>query len=409
MALTATDRKNLSKKYVGIPDENAAAAINITNLDVLITQLQSLDTSYKGLFDGDNTLVNLYHPESDKLIGQIRTSILESNIQDSAKKIVGNFFFPNNIQIPTPFLTDGVWKQLKAYAKNLVLGKTYQEVYTTQDSETVKINAVNTLITSILADYSLSERQTGIDDTIGPPFNLPADLISLKSAVDVWETYLNAEKTALLANNDSLEATNITAALADVNNSLTQIAIWEALSDYAINGKLAGTGILVLSNETAARLAFIPTRITQIGTRLGTVVQGADGAISSFSGLYGARYVNIDSRINLADGSLSKQTGVELAKRVQTETISNNNNYKTYLETNVLRATKFTANATGTNVIVVADITGLSISDTIYVVSETQAELTGTITNINGFNITLSFTVPTTFTISDIARLLEQV
>ena len=157
-----------------------------------------------------------------------------------------------------------------------------------------------------------------------------------------------------------------------------------------VNGKLDGTGILVLTNETAARLIFIPTRISQIDARLGTVSQNLDGTIASFSGLYGARYINVDSRINLADGTLSKQVGAELAKRVQTETIANNNNYKTYLETSVLRATKFTANANGTNIVPVSDVTGLAVTNTIFVVSETQAELTGTITAINGLNITLS-------------------
>jgi hypothetical protein len=408
MALSAADRKNLSKKYVGIPDENAAAATNIVNLDALIAQLQALDASFKGLFDSDNAIVDLYHPEINKLSGHVRTSILESNIQDSANKVVGNYFAPNDISVPTPTLTDGIWKQLKAYARNLVLGKTYQEVYATQDTEAVKIGFVDTAWATLLADYSTVELQTGVDDMVGP-FNLPADLTTLKNAVDAWEAYLNDEKTALLANTDASETANIAAALADVNNSLAQIAIWEALPDYAVNGKLDGTGILVLTNETAARLLFIPTRIAQIDARLGTVSQNLDGTIASFSGLYGARYINVDSRINLADGTLSKQVGAELAKRVQTETIANNNNYKTYLETSVLRATKFTANANGTNIVPVSEVTGLSVTDTIYVVSETQAELTGTITAINGLNVTLSFTVPATFTTSDIARLIKQV
>jgi hypothetical protein len=409
MPLNEADRKNLSKKYVNIPDENAAAAINIANLDILIAQLQALDSSFKGLFDADNARVNLYHPEINSLAGQIRTSITESNIQDSANKVLGNFFFPNNVNVSTPTLSDGIWKQLKAYARNIVLGKTYQEVYTTQDSETVKIGLVDSAWTTILADYSVSERQTGIDDMMGPPFNLPADLADLKSAVDVWESYLNAQKAALVANTDSQESANITAAIADIDNALVEIAAWEALPDYAIDGKLDGTGIQILTDETAARLAFIPTRITQIDTRLGTIVQNLDGTISSFSGLYGARYINVDSRINLADGTLSKQVGTELAKRVQSETINNNNNYKIYLEDNVLIASKLTANANGTNTIFISDATGLLVSDTIFVTSETQSELTGTITNINGLEITLSFIVPATFTTSDLARLIKQV
>ena len=408
MPLNAADRKNLSKKYVVIPDENAAATVNIANLTVLIAEMQSLDTSYKGLFDGDNAIVNLYHPEINKLAGHIRTSIIESNIQDSATKKLGNFFFPNNTAVPTPSLSDGIWKQLKAFSKNLSVGKNYQEVYVTQDSETVKINSVDAAVLVLTSNYSTSELQTGVDDTIGP-FNLPADLQTLKDAVDAWQVYLNDEKTALLANTDTVGAADITAALADVNNSLTQTAAWEALTDYAVNGKLDGTGLTILTAETAARLTYVATRVSQINTRLGSITQGADGSVSAFSGLYGARYINTDSRINLAEGTLSKQTGLELGKRVQQENIVNNNNYSTYLDTNVLRATKFTANGNGTNIVSVASTTGLSVSNTIYVVSETQTELTGTISAINGLNITLSFTVPATFTVGDLARLLKQV
>lgn len=407
MALNAADRKNLSKKYVGIPEENAAATINIANLNILIAQLQALDTSYKGLFDGDNALVDMYHPEINQLSGHVRTSILESDIQNSAKKVIGNFFFPNKTTVPTPFLPDGVWKQLKAYAKNLVVGKTYAEVYATQATETTKIGDVNTLLTTIATNYSVSERQTGIDDGMGPPFNLPTDLTNLKAAVTSWKSWLTSQQSALVANTDPQQTANIAAALADVNNSIAQITAWEALTDYAVNGKLDGTGVLVLSNETAARLIYIPTRISQIDSRLGDVTQNADGTIASFSGLYGARYINIESRINLADGSLSKQTGLELAKRVQSETILNNNNYKTYLDGNVLRSSKLSSNANGTNIVSIEDATGLSVSDTVYIVSETQSELTGTISAINGLNITLSFIVPVTFTISDIARIVK--
>lgn len=409
MPLNAADRKNISKKYVGIPDENAAATVNIANLNILLAEIQALDLSYKGLFDTDNALVDLYHPEINELVGHVRTSVTETNIQDSAKKKLGNFFFPNNTNVPTPSLSDGIWKELKAYARNIAVGKTYGEVYATQDSETVEINNIDAAITALLANYSTSELQTGVDDMMGPPFNLPADLAALKALVDIWEASLNSEKTALLANTDSQETANIAAALADVNNSLAQIAAWEALADYAIDGKLDGTGLAILTNETAARLVYITTRITQIDTRLGSLTQNPDGTLSSPSGLYFARYINIDSRLNLATGTLSKQVGIELAVRVQNETITNNNDYKTYLDNNVLRATKLTANANGTNTIAVADVTGLSVSNTVYVVSETQTELTGTITAINGLNVTLSFTVPATFTVGDIARLLKQV
>ena len=410
MALTADDRKSLSKKYVEIPDENAAFAQNIVNLDLLIVDFQAKDASFKNLFDGDNVLVGPYHTELEYVAGQLRTEITEQDIQDSANKVTGNFFFPNDINTPTPALGDGVWKELKSYAGNIVNGKNYQETIPTQDDEPAKISPVTALTTSIAADYSQTERQTGTPDVPPPPpFELPADLALLVAAVDVWEDYLNQQKTALQSNSDPQQTAEIAAAIADIDLSLAEIAAWEALPDYDVDGKVDDTGLAILDDEITRRTPQIAARIAEINTRLGDVTQNTDGSIASQSGLYAARYVNLDARINLAEGALTKQAGLELAKRVQNENIGNNDNYLQYLTDNVLIATKMAADGDGTNTITVDDATEFAISDTVFVVSETQTEITGTITNKVGNVLTLDFTVDATFTLGDIARILKEV
>ena len=410
MPLNSSDRKNLSKKFVTIPDENASFSQNITNLDLLIVDLQNLDVTYKGLFDEQNNLVPAYHTELSYLNGQTRTNITEQDIQDSAKKVRGNFFFPNNTDVPTPFLTDGVWKELKSYAKNIAVGKTYAEVISTQESETDKITDVTDLTASIFADYSEDERQTGVEDVPpDPPFNLADDLAALIAAVNVWENYLNQQKTALQANIDTDNASDIQDAIDDIDAALDEITAWEALDDYAIGGKVDDPGLDILNNAATARLSFIPTRTSQVTTRLGDITQNANGSIASFSGLYGARYINIDSRINLAEGTLTKTTGLELAKRVQQENINNNNNYLQYLTDEILVASKLSVNANGTTIITVADASLFTVSDSVYVVSDTVAELAAEIVDIDGNVITLDTVIPNTYTVGGVARLLKEV
>lgn len=410
MALTADDRKNLSKKYVVIPDENVAFQQNADNLDALIVDFQAQDVTYKNLFDSDNALVELYHPEIALLDGNIRTSIVEQDVQDSAEKVTGNFFFPNDTQTPTPNLPNGVWKELKCYAKNKVVGKNYQESFNTQDSEPDKISAVTALTTSIFNDYSQTERQTGTPDVPPPPpFDLPTDLAALEAAVNDWELWLTDQKTALQSNTDPTQTTEIAAAIADIDLSLAEIATWEALPDYDVDGKVDDSGLQILDDEATRRNGFIPTRIAEIEARLGDVTQNPDGSIASQSGLYAGRYINLDLRINLAEGVLSKQTGLELGKRVQTENIANNNDTLTYLNDSVLKASKLAQDADGTNVIEVEDGSLFSISDSVYVVSDTQAEISATISNISSNTITLDTTIPSTMTVSDVARLLKEV
>lgn len=404
MTLTADDRKNLSKKYVVIPDENIAFQINADNLDALIVDFENLDGSYKSLFDNDNDLIALYHPELDLLDGNIRTSIVEQDIQDSANKVLGNFFFPNDTQTSTPSLPDGVWKELKAFAKSSIVGKNYSEVFGSQDSELDKISAVTTLTTSIFNDYTQSERQGNT-----PPAGLITDLASLKTAVDEWELWLTDQKTALQANTDPTQTTEITAAIADIDLSLTEILAWEALTDLAVGGKVDDPGLQVLDDESARRSPFIPSRIAEIEARLGDVTQNSDGSIASQSGLYAGRYINLDLRLNLAEGTLSKQKGLELGKRVQTENIANNNDTLTYLTDSVLVASKLAIDADGSDTIEVLDGTLFSISDTVYVVSDNQVEVSATITNISSNTITLDTTISTIYTVADVARLLREV
>jgi hypothetical protein len=408
MSLSSSDRKNLSKKYVLIPEENSAAQDNLDQLELLIQSFEDLDQSFKNLFDADNSIIELYHPEINYLAGNIRPPITEQDLINSAKKVPGNYFFPNDV--PTPSLPDGVWKELKAFAKSVAIGKGPGEVYVPQDSEAQIISSISALTSYIQSNYSSSERQTGVPDVPPPPpFNLPTDLQQLKDLVDNWEAWLLGQEAALTANTDDEQIVEIAAALVEVQNTLIEVNSWQALADYAANGKVSNSGLALLNSAGTTRNAFIPTRIAQINSRLGDITQNSDGSISAFTGLYGARYINIDSRVNLADGTLSKITGLELGKRVQQETINNNNNYLTYLTDNILVSSKLAEDSNGSATIIVEDSTLFSELDSVYLVSETQSEVAANVVSIENNTIVLDINVPNTFTVSDLARLVKEV
>lgn len=412
MALTQNERISLSKRFVSIPDENAAFASNAATLQELVDAEADKDEGFKGLFAADNQLIDLYHDEVTEVFGQNRTSVTEQNLQDSADKIDGNFFFPQLPDVPTASLPNGVWTQFKAFARNIAVGRLYDESFDTVDSESDKISDVTTLTAKIAADYTQTERQTGT--TFPPPtppatFDLPADLASLKTAVNTWEASLNTQRTALLANTDPERTSEIAAAIADIDDALVEISDWNALPDYAVGGKVDDPGLLILNDEAAARNSFIPTRQSQINSRLGSVNQDiSDGTITSLSGLYGNRYINIDARVNLVQGSLSQSSRLELGKKAQDQGADNNTQYLNYL-TNIIVATKLAADGTGANTIEVEDVSNFSISDTVFVVSDTQSELTGTITNISGTTVTLSFNVPSSYIVVELARMYKEV
>jgi hypothetical protein len=73
-----------------------------------------------------------------------------------------------------------------------------------------------------------------------------------------------------------------------------------------------------------------------------------------------------------------------------------------------LRTEKLTTNGNGTNIVTVGSVAGFSVSDAVFVVSDAQPELTGTILGISGMNIQLSFTVSNLYKVDERVRIYKQ-
>ena len=231
------------------------------------------------------------------------------------------------------------------------------------------------------------------------------------TAVASWETAIDNQLTQLNANTDSRspQATEITNAKNDITNAKSIIDTWQALPNTGTLGndsKFVTVNITPLQAEVTARTTYAGTRNTEITTALGTVSQAGNGTYSG-SGVYLERFKQIDLRINAAGGPLTEYYEKNMADSALSQIATTATNTKATYESE-LRTEKLTANGNGTNTITVGSITGFSIGNTVFVVSDTQPELTGTITGITGMNIQLSFTVSNLYLIGERARVYKQ-
>lgn len=227
----------------------------------------------------------------------------------------------------------------------------------------------------------------------------------------LWETALDNQLTQLNANGDNRtpQATEITNAKNDINNAKSIIDNWQSLPDTGTLGndsKFVTANLSPLQAEVTARTTFSSTRNSQITTALGSVTQAGNGTFSG-SGIYFERFKQLDLRINAAGGPLTEYYEKNMADSALTQIVNTaTTTYATY--SSELRTEKLTADGNGTNTVTVGSVTGFAISDTIYIVSDTQPEITGTITDISGMNIQLSITVSNLYKVDERVRIYKQ-
>lgn len=270
------------------------------------------------------------------------------------------------------------------------------------------LTAVANVVENIPA-FTNTERNTLVSSTYQ---NILTQLTNnIKASVILWQTAINNQLTELNANTDSRspQSSEITAAKADIMPTLTVINTWQSLPDTGSSGtdsKFVNINITPLQSSISSRTSFSSTRNSQITTALGSITQNPDGTFTG-TGLYNLRFIQIDSRINLAGGPLTEYYEKNGATDALTQIVNNaNSRLATYNAE--LRTEALSQNPNNTNTITVASVLGFSMSDSVFVMVDTQTELSGTISNITGMNITLSFIVPSTYTKALKARLYKQ-
>lgn len=261
--------------------------------------------------------------------------------------------------------------------------------------------------------FNNTERQNAGSGDLQPYFNYIAGLIT--THVNTWKTKLTAQKTQLEANEEkrATEASQVQAALADVNNAIAIIDAWLAKPNSGIGNKWEDNGLDPLINEGNARLTFIPDRITEITDALGQV--DVVDPLGSSSGIYGEIYKISDMRCNLAIGTLTKVYRFDAGLDTLQDFVDNNNNTKAMYDSD-FRSQAFAKNADGSLFILVTDSAGFANSDSVFIISQDQPELVRTIVNITTVmigvdtfkQIELNAIVSAAYTVAKVARIVKE-
>ena len=469
MPFSVTDRKIITKKMIDIPGENTQSTKNAAALQENIDKLKDQDLATKvNFFDPSNALVVSYHAEFALVNSEQRTDIVESQVTDSAKRILGNAFFPNDISTPIagpPALPDGIWKEFKAYAGNFAVGKTQTgAVGSTVQKEQDLIDLINTTIVSIEANPDVNRvtgQECGESDTSGTCTGggggatrticetgggswagddeirtdpvIPGLLTTLETQIQDWEDFLNTEAGTVTIPGADLDVTRNTqniAAATDITDTISDIDTWQLLSDFDTShglttppntcaqfdsidiGTLGATKLKPadlgsLKTRISSRETFLTTRDSQLSTNLGSITQNSDGTIAASSNLYEERYTALDLRINLIGGFLTGQFGSELGQRAQNENIANNNAALALYETS-LKVSKFVSAGNETGIIHVEDNSEYSPLDDIFIVSDNHPELTAQVLATNGTNqIVLNINISNRYNNVDNSRIVK--
>jgi len=471
MALTQDERIQISKKIIDIPVQDAAFANIKANLDVNLVKITNEDNANKSLMDDNTVFIDPYQSELTQLDGIERTVMVENDLINGAKKTKQNYFFPNDNQVPLPNVPDGIWKFLTPFSGSIAIGKNYVEAFPSTGNviEQDKIDAVNAQIT-IIESAIAGTRSTGLEcsedtsgscsgednppqlteaaclldngtwtptggaDSYDPEPIIQQALIDLVAALNDWRAFMLAEKALIITTdtNAGRQADN-DAAIADIDNAVAVIDSWLLYADWDttttlpsgsggtacaafalmvaadfVASKLREDELQEIKDETAAREAFIVTRITQLNTNLGSVGQDlSTGELNgSGSGLYDARYKAINVRLNLLGGSLNKKLSNEKGQAAQDAQKDTNANAASLYDS-VMKVSLLRAPASNTGTIHVMSSTDFSIGDSVYIIAEEQNELTGTILNIQDNTVFLDFKIPEKYTHNNRSRLYK--
>lgn len=457
--MNQNDRITFSNYIVNADAQITGLNTAKTQMAALITKTQANDDANNNLFIPVNDLINSYYLELSKLDGITRSTIIEQNIKDSAHKILGNYFYPNDTTNPPPSLsgTHGIWTKLKPFSRTLCVGKNNLEVYGSMSGvkEPDKINAILSLISSA-STYTDMQNTTGQIAEHTGTCSLPSyttqstcmsnggiwmpgpdtivtypDVQTLKTnmvvAVNDLISFLNSELSVIVTDKDAVNQALNQAAKDNINNViLPALNAWLANVDFntshgqtsvaGFNGydsnllaptKLHSTQLTTLTNALNTRTSFIATRIAQFdNTILGPLNQDLSTGVVTGNGLYLKRYNFLVLRLDALNGSLNQLVGLQTSASAQDSIIANIvNNKAIYMS--LVPTSLFKAPASGGPNVHLLDVSFLHVGDQVFVVADNQTELIRSIKAISGNLVTLNDTIPAKFDPASGARLYK--
>jgi hypothetical protein len=437
MALSKQDRIVFSKKVVSSSDE--IASIDKAKEQLLVVKAKALETdnAHKNLFDPKNLLTTSYENEIKYLDGNIRISPTETDFQNAANLLSGNYFYPITLSSLPPSLS-APWNKTKPYALNIAVGKKYNETYDTTTAEPSLISLITSAISSIETTYQQIQRVTGQTcttvstppppvDTISTLTQLHTDLTDLITKVQNWKTFLQTESSGIYTLDSN--TTRKTESIAAKNNIdltvIPAINTWLAYTNFnTAHGQTTCTGFFAynpnslgatklrvaelnaLKTAISNRSAFILTRVSQLTGYLGTLSQNLSNGDVSGSGLYYERYLIINLRLNLLNGSLIEYNSFDKAISAQQDQQSAITSALTTYQS-VIKAAKFLSSATGTEYVQMFSVDNFNVGDQVYLTTDTQEEIVRNIVEISGKRIKFSQPVPAKYRETDYGRIYK--
>lgn len=470
MSLTISQVAEVTKELAQSDDKITQAEEAIAQIELDKIALQEKNDTIKVFYDASNNSVNNYQTEHRWLDGTTYTPLPFSDIDQGARRQLGNIFFPAGWTNFAPFLDDkvnGLPQSSSGGHENEIVTRSLANSgidalidfltngqasgvsddtleaaspYSPGDAQIEVTNGGQTpgsLLAISGSGTSALVIATGITGTtiditeIVPPASTIAaggtvvedidaftnnerntltsinfqnilDTLTgeLESSIGEWETAINNQLTAITANEDEDRQSELTAAEADTNNAISVINAWQALPDTGSTGtdsKYTDNNLANISAETAARLAFISTRTTQIQQSLGAATQDSEGGIAG-TGVYRERFERISLMINSTDGPLFQFYASDASRNASQQNIRNTKQKAKTFASGVITSV-ITENPTGDNNIVVKDASNFSIGDTIVIAAPGLDDLVVEITNVSSNTLELSKVVPQEYTV----------
>ncbi len=428
MALLKEDRIAFSKKIVTSDLEKAAIEISKSQLQKELEKVLEIDAANKRLIDEVTFFINPYQNEYQRYDGNFRNLLVEQDFIDSANFVSGNAFYPNDPQNPPLSLAPNVWTKTKPYARTKAIGKKSDETFVSVvNGEIALLTTIINTINKIENDYSLLTRVTGerCITVVEPDPDLTTDYTTLLNAVNTLLPFTTTtQSTIWTADPDSARQALNNAAISDINNIISAINTWLALTPFVPSGassctafnlinptslgptRLQAANLTTFKNAASSRLTFVNNRFAQIGALLGNINQNLTTADATGSGWYYQRWNYILLRLNLLGGSLIEVKGFERGMTAQDQQIANVDFVKnTYL--NLVFCSALSAPANGTKIVYAKDSSGFSVGDQVFIISDDQEELVRSIQAINGPRITLGESVPAKYRPEQNARIYK--
>lgn len=191
------------------------------------------------------------------------------------------------------------------------------------------------------------------------------------------------------------------------NSAVATLTTWASKPNTGATGRFVNTSLTPIQSLITTRQLFVTSRTAQILMAIGNVVDNGDGTYGGIVGSsYYERYKWLDVRLNRASGSARRYFDSSSSLGALNTLSTNNTNLAT--DYNAYFLTKAVTNQEGKPIIFVNDVNGLSIGDTITAVSETQPEISRTITNLISTNqVQLSAALPLSYLVSDTTRIFK--